>query len=382
MCKMCFSHGVGMEAPFVAEHFKKAIESSGRYECACPLTWTNLHSQGGGTPVSTKAVLDLIDQLKGDYPIDNIVVAVDNSNYDVAKNIGKLARLSPEEPEHAAILQARSVIESGDNKALEKLVARWRSTTFIFEKVGSDVERFWRQMQLREKITGVYEAVAPTPISRMINLMLFKMRMEKTNGVLSASELSQEWQTHSGMSKSAEQVTEDWVKLALKIWADVWQKTSLRNKIMVLEDTYGKDTPLDSLYKLKVISSKCSSNTDMMEWTLDRLAWCLAHNGCQPRDFTVTALSGRGHGNRGLVDVFICQHAIQQWLFNVYVEEKAYCVEFKSLLRGLANHNDMAKRVFDTDGKKNIAWMGTMLPHERALIEWYQVALSISPCCY
>lgn len=66
-----------------------------------------------------------------------------------------------------------------------------------------------------------------------------------------------------------------------------------------VEEHYGKKTPFDSVYKLEHTVRKSDRDPSRIAWSLTGIVDCCLNLKVHPQEITVTALTGKGRGNRG-----------------------------------------------------------------------------------
>lgn len=66
-----------------------------------------------------------------------------------------------------------------------------------------------------------------------------------------------------------------------------------------VEEHYGKKTPFDSVYKLEHTVRKSDRDASRIMWSLIGIVDCCLNQKVLPQEITVTALTGKGKGNKG-----------------------------------------------------------------------------------
>eukprot|EP00959_Pyramimonas_sp_CCMP1952_P098129 2051243-Pyramimonas_sp.AAC.1 len=115
------------------------------------------------------------------------------------------------------------------------------------------------------------------------------------------------------MSSAGEKFTDGFVDAALTVYFRVLADDECRAIIMDAENTWGKRTPWDSVYKLEAIAKKCGQREQgviNLRWVLHGVT-DLVTNGYQPASaFSARALSGKGMpNNEGMADLIL--HTMQ-----------------------------------------------------------------------
>ena len=239
----------GYKATFSQKACKTALESTGRYEAGMnifALKWE--YSSVKGTPINQNAIADLQKQFFREpvnkFPGD-IVVAVDSPNSDIRVAHGSMLRVSPAELEHAFFLRVAEDIEAGtDDEALAPWKTAMLTCSFHFEVIETEEKRFYRQITLREQITGKHDAMSSTATQRVFQIMSLWSYKENTGETQTVVAFAKAWNTNVEMAASSEPVTEAFVKTAHKVWSKALSKETILPLILRAESKYGKRTPI------------------------------------------------------------------------------------------------------------------------------------------
>lgn len=226
---------------------------------------------------------------------------------------GNLELLSPEECFFALLLRIKERIEQG---ADEEELQAWRTScltcTFSFETKTTAEEKYWRAVNLREKVVGDFEALARDVPQRIMELVSYKQLMKKVhNKDLSNEALAAAWAAEVNQvdSRLSEKVTKNFVDTAMKVYNRLMFPEILE---IIMEDTrvHGKGSPFNSLSSLEQITMKCKS-PDQMKWVVMGIHDSLVY---LPSEFGVGAFSFRqlkgSGGSVGQIALFLAKQEI------------------------------------------------------------------------
>ena len=230
------------------------------------------HSSVRGVPYNATAIKAIQKQFFREavnkFPAD-IVVAVDSPNCDAEGKRGNLLRVSPPELEHAFLLAVADAITAGKD---DDTLAIWKTAmltcSFHFEVLDAEDKCFYRQITLREQITGKHEAMSSTAVQRVFQIMSLWQYKETTGERQTPAVFAKAWNEHVEMAASSEPVTESFAKNAWKVWTKALSKEPVLEILLRAENKHGHRTPFASLYQIEAYIGK--TRTD------GQLAFCLS----------------------------------------------------------------------------------------------------------
>lgn len=367
------------QAPFDSEQCKRALGSAGAYEAAGNVFWVNMrYNAAAGVPINQQAVAALQKQFfqtaTHKYPFI-ITVAVDAVDADVQNDFGNLRRVSPEEGEHALLLRIAQDINEGANEATLRV---WKacllSATMSFEILTSEDDRYWRSVNLREGITGQFEAMARTPMQRCFELISFKLRKEQSTGVrLSAKDLEKAWCKNAKMASSSEAVTESFCDTAVKVYNTILSKEQLR--VIVASCDGFKRSPFDSIYKLEAVINKTRSSDTYMCWCLAYIAESVLVGLADAGEFSIRNLTGKGMGNKGCLDLFMMKKDLLDYILGEFLDSNGFTMSVKRQACELTTWAVFKAKSGKFEKGSDLTWMGLLPESGRLLISLIEDAL-------
>ena len=311
----------------------------GHYECGCNVFWLKeTHLSQPGVPMNERSI-EVMKESRYKTPtrfVDPFVVAVPEGakGQGVQVMFGNLELLSPEECFFALLLRIKERIEQGaDEEELQEWRVRCLTCTFSFETTTTAEEKYWRAVNLREKVVGDFEALARDVPQRIMELVSYKQLMKKVhNKDLSNEALAEAWASEVNQvdSRLSDKVTKNFVDTAMKVYNRLMFPDILE---IIMEDTrvHGKGSPFNSLSSLEQITMKCKSQ-DQMKWVVQGIHDSLVH---LPSEFGVGAFSFRqlkgSGGSVGQIALFLAKQEIFAHFKSTYVS-KIPRDEFKEMI--------------------------------------------------
>jgi hypothetical protein len=281
---------------FNAEHCQTALKNAGEYTCACNVWWADpRYTATPGVPYNMKAITELKNAYfstptRMTMPVE---IALETLDQSVLNHKGGLLRVSPEEYIHALFSRVADLVDSGEGHAdLRKWRAVMLTTPFHFTVVGTERDRFWKAVNLREQAVSSYEAVARSPIQRVFEIISFKNQREKAIGPLTVAQLAKEYETNARLAASTEPVAFSFIETAMYCWTGVLSKADMLALVLATEDHFGKRSPWDSLYKLSGVISKARTERNIA-WILGSIHDLCLRDVITPRSLTVRNLTGK-----------------------------------------------------------------------------------------
>ncbi|CAE7218980.1 unnamed protein product, partial [Symbiodinium sp. CCMP2456] len=206
-----------------------------------------------------------------------------------------LKRVSPEE-DHFALLQA-TARDLKKNAFVEEWATVWRSVpcTFLVQ-LKDNGEHFWLALKRREKIGADFETMYPSLVQRIYQLGVFWIQAStREKRKLNELELHEAFSKNLVVS-SGERVTEKFVKVGMQIFKNILSVTALKELLIAGDETFGKKSPLDYLYKLQSFVQCSHNDADKIEWCLLAMFDLLLNNKVKPGELTQDNLAGKKGG--------------------------------------------------------------------------------------
>ena len=328
------------QEPFVPQACGIALAERNQYGCGANLFMADVFSSSSkGVPIRKQGVEDMV---KFDYPEDEdphhydgtVVVALDKASVDVLALSGKLPLLSPEESVHAPLLACARDIAKG---ATEDRVQKWRtfflSVSFKFVVVPAE-DRFFKAVNARNKICSDYAALARTCFQEVVEINLYKERMERTQGkTYSAQMLCELYNKSMKRAECQDEVSITFVDNALTLWSRAFVHKEVLQAVQRCDEEYGHKTVFDHVTKLITIVYKAKVPENML--------WCFLAiednfrygiiSGMSVRD--LQGKSADQHG-KGIVDDLVYQKDFLQWYRDDFIPaQSSIPTKHRDLLR-------------------------------------------------
>ncbi|CAE7666405.1 unnamed protein product [Symbiodinium sp. CCMP2592] len=363
------------------------------YDCAANIWWINFRwSPTPKVPLSIESVKRLQrSHFAQPRRMDKgVKVAVGS---DLALNFGNLRCISPEEMLHAMLFAVRDAIVSGADEAVLRTVVkrarwvgrfmlwyttercfnpsfecrRWKtimlSTTIVFELHDSMQSIFFKGVNLRNEIVSEYDALVRSATQRVYELMTFRAqllqggwelagRSEKRKAI-SDEDLFQEWSRHGkeGESKSAEQVTLNFVQVAVTVYEKILSQGCLRDMVLKIDSTYDKQSPFTFITNLDLVAGRTKS-VEQGAWMLRSIEHMLVTEQCTPKDFSKRTLAPAKQ--KGLLDLMLFKMDLLRHLMQSVLPAMVLPGTQKESLARLDSHQTWR------DNTKNLAWTGAL----------------------
>jgi hypothetical protein len=260
---------------------------------------------------------------------------------DVFEHKGAWRRVTPEELVHGYILAiARDI--APPTKPLAKL-KQWRfhllTTSFNFRIVPSDEELFWLAAKFREDIRSQYNVVVRTALQRIIEIGRYKHQKEAKVGKISNSKLAELYSQNLKIADGAEQITEKYITISLRVNEYLLSIQSVKNVIINLEEKMGQGSPFNSVYRLEAFYSRTRDHA-VLVWIFNCIYDFYESNSfnCEFR-MSVESLTGGG-GGKGDIDLWTCKLRMHDYLLGGFLEAQKVSSEVKSTIkRVLQSHS-------------------------------------------
>lgn len=128
-------------------------------------------------------------------------------------------------------------------------------------------------------------------VQRIYQLVQWRNEEEARAGKrLTSRELFQEFSRNLTVTHG-EAVTESYTKLALQLHESLLSSQAVRQCLLDAEEFFGKNSPLDSLYKLQAVHQACK-NLQQCEWCLNYCFDAVLNKGIKAPEVSITTLTG------------------------------------------------------------------------------------------
>ena len=155
------------------------------------------------------------------------------------------------------------------------------------------------------------------------------------------------------------------------------------------EETFGKKTPWDSAYKLEHVARKAGRRPDLA--TSARTLWLLSciNDLCNnklvsPGELSVTALTGKGRGGKGLLDLLLFKKDLLEFFLNEKLEGLGLRAGAKSAVRNAMSSVAAYRAAFghkEALTPPDLTWFGALPPVAQHLVRLIEASLQIQIVC-
>ena len=122
----------------------------------------------------------------------------------------------------------------------------------------------------------------------------------------------------------------------------------------MLSEEWARDGPLQSIYKLQVITTKASKANGLILWSLGSIYDLCKSGAVPPGEISFGALNDGAGGGKGLVDLFIMKKRLKDYLLTVDLPKrfKTYTMH-EHIISIFKDHNSYRtfSAVPNTDGR-------------------------------
>ncbi|CAK9022735.1 unnamed protein product [Durusdinium trenchii] len=408
---------------FNVNHATMTLQNSGKYDCSANLFWLKVtHLVQPGVPINERSIRIIMDT-KFASPktlLDQIVVRAPQAatGQSIAQRFGALEFVSPPEVIHALLLRIHERLEPAEEEELRAWRNLCLTCTFVFEKLSSPDEAYWRAVNLREQVVTDFESLARDVSQRVFELVGYRNLMKTThNRELNNKDLAAAWKQHviQCESKFSDKVTENFVDTAMKVYnrlfvacpdslhiimEDVvlykypdgqWvlQKYPLSLSPLSREGAEicpafvafqdakmnGKASPFNQMSALEQITMKCKTPENVL-WVM-RSIMDYMHNmpdefGAQ--NFTFRQLKG-AQGSVGYIQLFLTKKEIMEH-FLTNVLSKFPRDEFKDFVKGnLTSHQGFRSFCGSEQEAVDLSWQGEHSDAEIQSVQFLKIVV-------
>lgn len=144
-------------------------------------------------------------------------------------------------------------------------------------------------------------------------------------------------------------------------------KPSAQALILEAEETFGKRSPFDSIYKLESIIRKSKHCIDRIMWCLSYIIDSCLNQHVRPGEYTLANLSGKGKKDGiGLLDLYLLKHDFRQAAQSQLLTGRNYSAEDTATISKIladpfvhSSHRGL-QTLNHVDKVSNVTWLGAM----------------------
>jgi hypothetical protein len=256
------------------------MAAHGLYRCDGNDMWCDcMFVMQPNIPVNVRAIEDLVKQ-SFQNPHDwtkPTIIWRDSPDSDPMKDLGRLKRLSPEEPFFAKVLRIAELIDGG---APDCELERWRvslsATPFQFE-FHDRANAIARHMNLRESSVADGAAVGRTALQRVFEVMQTKRELEEeAKTKISMEKVAAYYAEKVRFAAGSEHVSKAFLESALPVHTYILRCNHNLNLLRWATEQWGSAAPLNSVYKMQVVVIKTEKDPVLISWCIAKV-----HDACR-----------------------------------------------------------------------------------------------------
>ena len=380
----------GIQSAFNLQDYKSAIGAHGIYRCAMnEFVLDPWFSMPGGIPYNRKVIHELAAtsfSRPGQWGGTNIIW-VNNKKFNPLAHKGSLKRLSPEEPNFARIIGIYKAIQENRDDELDGWRLDILCAPFQFEywdcEVPADKQTdgaaLPRAISLREATLAEAAAVGRDVLQRVFEVIKTRRGIEQANGRCTDDDLVKFYMDRIKMAPNSEAINRTFIEHVTTVEKRMLKDGQIVNMLMRLTEEWGRDGPLQSIYKLTAIIKKCHQERDLILWTLAALYDTVKSGQASAGEIAIRALTNGAGGGKGLVDLHVTKKQLQDYLFLVDLPKRVKTPETKNkILTILADHDSYRKEYRPYTGSKtsvDVTWMAGLAESEKMVLRLYEALL-------
>ncbi len=345
------------------------------YECGANF-WSQ-HIFGSSDPHVPTSIKALEEQKRQHFHMPTaifpgqLVVALSQKDEDPSQSLGAWRRVSPDEPIFAAISAVAEQIRAGIDDATLLI---WRKmflcVSVRFEHLPTEEARHFRAHNLRQAVVADYDSMAHSDIQQCFSLKAFQLRQEAKMGAQSAQQL---WKLYNEMAKNAsltEPFKVGFIDACLTVWDKILLDDYMRQSVLMLENEYGKRSPLNSIYKMQRIVDKAKTHEQRC-WLINGICDWVVQGLVPPADFTFEGLVGKGKGDKGFIDLLLLKFDLLSWFATRLVHTHPFTDAVRDRMGQMSTGHAAHRAMFGTVRAAehfDQSWLGALPPSGQALL--------------
>ena len=369
----------GTQAAFDADGAKTALSTPARqYKCGGNLFFHNvLHSPNYKTPINAGQLAEIkkfwfSDTQNARFPFE-LVVAVTPEEAETAEALksalGRLERLSPEEPVHALVFAVQEAI-TRDDPNVDVFFKLMRTISFKFEVCDNGTARFWRASNIREEMVEHGLVVARSVRQRIYEIAGFKQELEGGTKTVGADKIAKLYEKQLQLAKSSEKVNFGFVDSAISVWKKLFMNTKANAIIQWLDENHFHDNPLSSVYQLQAIVDRTRNcDESQVAWVVEGLVDGFRADYIGKGDFAVGTLRDV---KKSYNEVLVMKFKVRDHLLSKWLQELPTTEDIRSAVRRVFSSFEQVRSCwapYDEKTPVDLTWCTGWPQHGQLLIQ-------------
>ena len=295
----------------------------------------------------TGFLYDLPDRLPA------VCIRVPSAKFDIAANLGKLQRCSPDEEVFAVALAWGDVMEQDAISDAE--LAAWKNlftdAEYELKVLKTGLDGWYHNQRIRQQINQWSASLTRTPLPMIAEVVNFKLDLEQKDGTtLSAATVAKNYQENVVQSSAAEAFTDSFVDNALTVHKRMLSDSEIRDVVWSMECKWGHSAPLNSVYKLQALLVRARQKP-LILWCCRAIDDASERGALKKDEMSVRMISGAGGRNTSIIDVLSTKFDVKVYLLVTFMDQRSFLSETKASLRlTYESHASYAKFVDPIDG--------------------------------
>ena len=260
------------------------------------------------------------------------------ANFEHGKDLpkGRLMRLSPCEPVHAALYKfAQRIMAGAPESELNQWLRVMLSVQFVFLRLKGADALYAEANSLREDASSFARAVVLTVRQLVYNIQGFKKNREgKCKEAGGAAAIAKFWSESVRVSTDNMQITKkSTIDTCLTLYDRVFSIDAVESIIKGNESKFGQSSWVNHMYKLQEVVYRCQKESKIV-WVMAALDDGVHSGRYENEDITMSALKT---GKQSITDVVLTGLALKNYLLGSWLDGRDFPAYIKSKAREIFN---------------------------------------------
>ena len=222
-------------------------------------------------------------------------------------------------------------------------------------------------VNLRRLFFVGYEALTRSTLALMLQILDYKIEMEKTQPSMKTEEVAASYIAHMKEldSNIEETITANFVAAAIRVFNKMLRSPRIMELLVAEENERGKASIFNSSSVLDAFA-KAAKDEESSYWLVKTVLHRLA-SGDSPKDYGIKSLTGKGTGAKGDLQLWLMKLDLQRY-FEKWMSSETTLR--KEDIKAVTDINSHDKFLLLCGPDANISWQGTLSKAGRLLLQF------------
>ena len=149
--------------------------------------------------------------------------------------------------------------------------------------------------------------------------------------------------------------------------------------LVMMAEEWGREGPLQSIYKLNLLITKCNRVQDLVSWALASIYDLCKSGASTPGEISLKALKDGAGAGKGMLDLFVAKKQLRDYLVVVDLPKRIRTMEMKVKLMDIFKNHAAYRATFkpfpDSSTTVDVTWIAKLADSEKMTLRLYEALI-------